>query len=77
MYKIMNGYVRKDWEQLKMQLKEAFGHAMSRVYTSTRLYSGLLCNNQQDHGHITLKANIIAYDNISRIIIHTGALAND
>jgi len=30
--KMMNGYLRKDWEQLKEELKDAFRHADSRVY---------------------------------------------
>jgi len=36
--KIMNGYLRKDWVQLKEELKDTFHHADSRVYTYSRLY---------------------------------------
>jgi hypothetical protein len=73
----MNGYVRKDWEQLKIELKDAFGHTKRRVYMYMRLYPGKLCYDQQERRHIRLKANIIAYDNISRILMDKGFLAKD
>jgi len=34
--KMTNGYLRKDWVQVKEELKDAFRHADSRVYMYTR-----------------------------------------
>jgi len=73
--KMMNGYLRKDWEQLKEELKDAFRHADSRVYMYTRSYLERLCKEQRERGNVGLKAFILAYDNISRIMIDKGALA--
>jgi len=42
--KMMNGYLKKDWEQLKKGLKDAFRHADSRVNMYTRLYLERLQN---------------------------------
>ena len=43
--KMMNGYLRKDWVQLKEELKDAFRHADSRVYMFTRSYLERLCRD--------------------------------
>jgi len=73
--KMMNGYPRKDWVQLKEELKDSFRHTDSRVYMYVRSYLGRLCSDQLERGHIRLKTCILAYDNISRIMINKGALA--
>jgi len=75
MIKMMNGYLRKDWEQLKEDLKDAFRHIDSRVYMYTQWDLEQLCKEQWECGKVGLKAFILAYDNISRIIIDKGALA--
>lgn len=73
--KMMNGYLQKDWEQLKKELKDAFRHADSRVNMYTRLYLEQLCKEQLECGYVSLKAFILAYDNISRAMIGKGALS--
>jgi hypothetical protein len=73
--KMMSGYLKKDWELLKEELKDAFRHADSRVYMYTRSYLERLCKDQRERGNVGLKAFILAYDNISRIMIDKGALA--
>jgi hypothetical protein len=72
---MMNGYLTKDWVQLKEELKVAFRHADSRVYMNIRSYLERLCRDQLERGNLGLKAFILAYDNISRIMISKGALA--
>ena len=72
---MMNGYLTKDWVQLKEELKYAFRHAVSRVYMYTRSYLERLCRDQLERGNIGLKAFFLAYNNISRIMISKGALA--
>jgi len=44
---MMNGYVKKDWELLKEELKDAFRHADSRVYMYTRSYLERLCRDHR------------------------------
>jgi len=73
--KMMNGYLRKDWMQLKEELKDAIRHANSRVHMYTRLYSERWGRDQLKRGNLGLKAFIRAYDNISCILINKGALA--
>jgi hypothetical protein len=73
--KMMNGYLTKDWVQLKEELKDAFWHADSRVYMYTRSYLERLCRDQLERGKVGLKVFILAYDNISRIKISKGAVA--
>jgi len=73
--KMMNGYLMKDWVQLKEELKDAFRHTNNQVYMYTRLYLERLCRNQLQHGIISLKAFIITYDNLSYILINKGAKA--
>jgi hypothetical protein len=73
--KMMNGYLTKDWVQLKEELKHAFRHADSRVYINTRSYLERLFHNQLERGNVGLAAIILTYDNISRIMISKGALA--
>jgi len=36
--KIMNGYLKKDWVQLKEELRDAIQHPNSRVYMYTSRY---------------------------------------
>jgi hypothetical protein len=73
--KMMKGYLSTDWEQLKGELKDTFRHADSRVYMYRRSYLERLCMDQRDRGNFCLKAFILAYDNMSRIMIDKGALA--
>ena len=77
--KMMNGYLTKDWVQWKEELKDAFRHAFrhadSRVYMYARSCLERLCWDQLERGNVSLKAFILAYDNISRIMISKGALA--
>ena len=73
--KMINGYLTKDWVKLKEELKDNFRHADSRVYRYTRSYLERLCRNQLEGGNVGLKAFILAYDNISRIMNNKGALA--
>jgi len=73
--KMMNRYLKKDWVQLKEKLKDAFGQANSRVYMYTRSYLERLCRDQLECGNIGLKAFILAYNNISHIMINKGALS--
>jgi len=72
---MIRGYLKKDREQLKEELKYAFRHADSRVYRYTRSYLDRLCKDQRERGNIGLKPFILTYDNISRIMIDKGALA--
>jgi len=72
---MMNGYRRRDWVQLNEELKDAFRHADSGVYKYTRSYFERLSSDQLEQGNVGLKAFILAYDNISRIMINRGALA--
>jgi len=76
MINIMNWYLRKDWEQLNEELQVAFCHDDSRVYIYMRLYMGRLRKNQLECGNVGLKAYILAYNNISHIMINKGALAD-
>jgi hypothetical protein len=73
--KMMNGYLMKDWVQLKEELKDGFRHADSRVYMYTRSYFERLCRDQLERGNVGLKAFILADDNISSIMISKGVLA--
>jgi hypothetical protein len=73
--KMINGYLRKDWVQLKEKLKDIFQHADSRIYMNMRSYLERLCRDQRERGNIHLKAFIFTYDNISPIMINKGALA--
>ena len=73
--KMMNGYLRKDWVQLKEERKNALQHGDCRVYIYTRSYLEQLCSDQLEHGNVSLKAFMIAYDNISRIMINKGPMA--
>jgi len=75
MIKMMNGYLMKEWVQLKEELQDAFRHADSRVYMYMRSYLERLCRDQLERGNVGLKAFILAYDNISRIMISKGAFA--
>jgi len=75
MLKMMNGYLRNDWEQLNKELKDAFHHANSQVYMYTTSYLEWLCKDQRERGNFDLKTYILAYDNISRMMIDKGALA--
>jgi len=77
MIKIVNRYPRNHWVQLKEELKDAFQHANSRVYMYTASYLERLCRDQLKRGNIGLKALILAYDNISCILINKGALAEN
>lgn len=72
---IVEGYLRNDLERLKKQLNDVFRLSYSRVYTHTRSYLERLCQDQLDSGNIGQKAFIRACDNISRIMIDNGALA--
>jgi hypothetical protein len=73
--KIMNRYLMKDWVQLQEELKDRFRHTDSRVYMYTRSYLVQIWQNQLDCGNFGLKAFILAYNNISSIMINTGVLA--
>jgi len=73
--KMMHGYLRKDWVQLNEELKDTFRHADCRVNMYTRFYLDPLCRDEVECGNVGLKAFILAYDNISRIMINKGALA--
>jgi len=72
--KMMHGYLRKDWEQLTNELKDAIYHANSRAYMSTRSYMERLWKDQLERGNVCLKGCILPYDNISHIMIIKGAL---
>ena len=71
----MNQHLRKDWVQLKEYLKDTFWHTNSRVYIYKRLYFERQCRDQLEREIIGLRAFILAYDNISRIMINKGAWA--
>jgi hypothetical protein len=73
--KMMNGYLTNDWVQLKEELKDSFQHADSQVYMCTSSYLKRQCREQLERGNVCLKAFILAYDNISRIMITKGVLA--
>jgi hypothetical protein len=73
--KIMNRYLRKDWVQLQEELKDRFRHTNTRVYMNTRSYLVQLRRDQLDCGNFGLKAFILAYNNISSIMINKGVLA--
>jgi len=72
---MMHAYLMMDRVQLKEELKDAFRHADRRVYMSMRSYLERLCRDQLECGNVGLIAFILAYDNISRIVISKGALA--
>jgi hypothetical protein len=73
--KMMIGYLTKDWVQLNEELQDAFQHGNSQVYLYTRSYMDRLCRDQLELGNVNLKAFILAYDIISRIMISKGPLA--
>ena len=73
--KMMSGYLKKDWVQLKEELEKAFRHAVSRVYMHTQSYLELLYWDHLECGNVILKAFILPYNDISGIMISPGALA--
>jgi len=73
--KMRSGYFTKHWVQLKEELNDVFPHADSRVFMYTRSYLERLCQDQLECGDVGLKASILTYDNISRIMISKGDLA--
>jgi hypothetical protein len=73
--KITNGSLTENWVQLKQELKDTVRHGDSQVYLYTRSYLEQLCRDQLERGNIELKGFILAYDNISRIMISKWALA--
>jgi hypothetical protein len=73
--KMMNGYLTKDWVQLKAELKDAFRHTDSGVYMYMRSYLEGVCWDQLENGNVGLTAFILADDNISRIMTSKGTLA--
>jgi len=75
MIKMMNAYMRRDWEQLKWELKDAFRHADDLVYMYTRSYLEQLYQDQRAPGDFSLEAFILTYNNISRIMIDKGVFA--
>jgi len=73
---ILNGYLRNDPKQLNEELKDDFHCTDSRAYMYPTLYFVPLCKDQLECGNVSLKSFILAYDNISPIMIHKGALAD-
>jgi len=72
--RLMNWYFRTGSVLLKEEIEDAFCDANSRVWMYTKSYLERLCHDQRDHGQASPKAVILAYDNISCIMIKTGAL---
>jgi len=73
--KMINQYPRTDWANLKMEWNNRLRHSDSKGYVYTRLYLERQCQDQLDCENISLEAFILAYDNISCIIINRRALA--
>jgi len=71
----MNQYLTKACLQLREELEDAFHHADSRFNMYTRSYLERLFQDLWECGDIGLKAVILAYDNISRIMIGKEAMA--
>jgi len=72
---MFNEYLKMDLVQLNEDLKDTFQHTDSRSYMYTRSYLQRLCKDQLEGGNVSLKAFILAYDNISSIMLTKGALA--
>jgi len=73
--KMMKEYVRNNSKLLNGELRDDYHHADSHVYMYRWSYLEWLCNNQLECENIGLKAFILAYDIISRIMIIMGTLA--
>jgi hypothetical protein len=71
------GYLRKDWVQLKEELKDSFGQADSQINMNTRSAMEPLHQDQREHGVVGLKAFDLTYDILCWLKIATGALAEN
>jgi hypothetical protein len=72
---IMNIYLWIHWEQSKGEMKDTFHHANSHIYMYTGSYLEQLCKDQIECDNVGIKAFILAYNNISHIMINNGDLA--
>jgi hypothetical protein len=72
----MNEFLRKDMMQFKEEVKDTFRHTDSRVYMHTSSHLEQVCREAQDQWNVGLKAIILAYENISHIIIHKGVFVD-
>lgn len=68
--------MRKYWVQSKAELNDAFPNTNSPVDIYLILYLKCLSRDQLECGNIRVEALILAYDNISHIMITNGALAD-
>jgi hypothetical protein len=73
--KMMNGYLTKDCMDVKQELKDTFRHADCLLYVYTMSNLERLCREQLESGIVGVKAFILTYDNVSCIMLRTGALA--
>jgi hypothetical protein len=60
---------------LKKEQQDTLCQTDSQVYMYTRLYLEPGCRKQLERWNVGLKAFILAYDNICRIMINMRALA--
>jgi hypothetical protein len=73
---IMNDLLKKDLMQFKEEVKDTFRHTDSQVYMHTDSHLEQVCRETQDQWNVSLKAIILAYENISHIIIHKGVFVD-
>jgi hypothetical protein len=75
--RIMNDYLRRDWELLNENLKDAFRLTDSPHTLWKRLHMEFECKDQLEHRNISQNTVIHANDNFSIILIDQRAFEND